>query len=63
MNKDVQSNILGLSKDNLSFALDRKFTIPFVFEGSKNEQSRQVGNSVPVPLAYNLALSVFKSLN
>ena len=38
MNKDVQSNILGLSKDNLSFALDRKFTIPFLFEGSKNEK-------------------------
>ena len=35
----------------------------YIFEGSKNEQSRQVGNSVPVPLAYNLALSVFKSLN
>ena len=34
----------------------------YIFEGSKNEQSRQVGNSVPVPLAYNLALSVFKSL-
>jgi DNA (cytosine-5)-methyltransferase 1 len=34
----------------------------YIFEGSKNEQSRQVGNSVPVTLAYNLALSVFKSL-
>ena len=39
MNKDVQSNILGLSKNDLNFALDRKFTIPFVFEGSKNEKN------------------------
>ncbi len=38
MDKNVQSNILGLSKDNLNFALDRKFTIPFVFEGTKNEK-------------------------
>ena len=38
MNKNVQSNILGLSKNDLSFALDRKFTIPFVFKGSKNEK-------------------------
>ena len=38
MNKDDQTNILGLSKNNLRFALDRKFTIPFVFEGTKNEK-------------------------
>ena len=38
MNKSIQSDILGLSKDNLKFALERKFTIPFVFEGTKNEK-------------------------
>ncbi len=38
MDKNIQSNILGLSKDNLDFALDRKFTIPFIFEGTKNEK-------------------------
>ena len=38
MNKDIQTNILGLSKDSLRLALDRKFTIPFVFEGTKNEK-------------------------
>ena len=38
MNKNVQSNILGLSKDNLNFALEREFTIPFIFEGTKNEK-------------------------
>ena len=38
MDKGIQSNILGLSKNNLSLALDRKFTIPFVFEGTKNEK-------------------------
>ena len=38
MNKDIQSNILGLSKNNLVYALDRKFTIPFVFDGTKNEK-------------------------
>ena len=38
MNKENQSNILGLSRNNLIYALDRKFTIPFVFEGTKNEK-------------------------
>ncbi len=38
MNKNVQSNILGLSEDKLDFAIDRKFTIPFIFEGTKNEK-------------------------
>lgn len=34
----------------------------YIFKGSKGEQSRQVGNSVPVSLAYNLALSIIKTL-
>jgi DNA (cytosine-5)-methyltransferase 1 len=35
----------------------------FVFCGSKSEQSRQVGNSVPIPFAFHLAKSVSNFLN
>jgi DNA (cytosine-5)-methyltransferase 1 len=34
----------------------------FIFCGNKSQQSQQVGNSVPVNLAYNLALSIATSL-
>ena len=35
----------------------------FIFCGSKSEQSRQVGNSVPIPFAFHLAKSVSNFLN
>jgi DNA (cytosine-5)-methyltransferase 1 len=35
----------------------------YIFFGSKSEQSRQVGNSVPVGLGKVLAKSIFKFLN
>ena len=47
MNKKKQSLIFGLESEKLKMALDRKYTIPFLFEGSKsekNELSRIVKN-------------------
>lgn len=39
-------------------ALLQSYPQNYVFMGSKAEQSRQVGNSVPVNLAYHIALSI-----
>ena len=47
MDKKNQSLIFGLESEKLKMALDRKYTIPFLFEGSKsekNELSRIVKN-------------------
>ena len=38
MDKKKQSLIFGLEDEKLKMALDRKYTIPFVFEGNKNEK-------------------------
>ena len=38
MDEKNQSLILGLKYQKLKSALDRKFTVPFVFNGSKNEK-------------------------
>ena len=38
MDKKNQSFIFGLKDEKLKMALDRKYTIPFVFEGNKNEK-------------------------
>ena len=38
MNKDSQQKILGLVDSDLVKALDRKYTIPFVFNGNKNDK-------------------------
>ena len=38
MNTSQQKNIFGLQNDNLKNALDRKYTIPFLFEGNKIEK-------------------------
>ena len=35
----------------------------FIFHGSKSDQSRQVGNSVPVNLAYHISESIIKILD
>lgn len=35
----------------------------YIFYGPKNEQSRQVGDSVPVPFAFHIATSVIKYLD
>ena len=40
MNKKKQSLIFGLEDEKLKMALDRKYTIPFIFEGNKNEKNR-----------------------
>ena len=40
MNKSQQINILGLRDNNLKNALDRKHTIPFLFEGNKIEKNK-----------------------
>lgn len=39
MDKKKQSLIFGLEDDKLKMALDRKYTIPFLFEGSKSERN------------------------
>ena len=39
MNKIKQSLIFGLKDKKLNMALDRKYTIPFLFEGTKNEKN------------------------
>ncbi len=40
MNSKEQTNIFGLQDDNLKNALDRKYTIPFKFEGNKIEKNK-----------------------
>ena len=39
MDKKNQSLILGLKENKLKMALDRKYTIPFLFNGNKNEKN------------------------
>ena len=39
MDKNKQSLIFGLENEKLRMALDRKYTIPFIFEGSKSEKN------------------------
>ena len=39
MDKNKQSLIFGLGDEKLKMALDRKYTIPFLFEGNKNEKN------------------------
>ena len=38
MDKKKQSLIFGLENEKLKLALDRKYTVPFIFEGTKNEK-------------------------
>ena len=40
MNSKEQTNIFGLQENNLKNALNRKYTIPFLFEGDKKEKNR-----------------------
>ncbi len=40
MNSKQQTNIFGLQDNNLKNALNRKYTIPFLFEGDKIEKNR-----------------------
>ena len=40
MDKKKQSLIFGLEDEKLKMALDRKYTIPFVFEGNKTEKNK-----------------------
>ena len=41
MNSKQQINILGLQDNNLKNALNRKYTIPFLFEGDKKEKMNE----------------------
>ena len=43
MDNKNQSLILGLKDKKLSMALDRKYTIPFIFKGTKNEKNELSG--------------------
>ena len=38
MDKKSQSQVFGLDGKKLKMALDRKYTIPFIFKGTKNEK-------------------------
>ena len=40
MDKKNQSLILGLEENKLKIALDRKYTIPLIFKGTKNEKTQ-----------------------
>ena len=40
MDKKNQTMIFGLEDRKLKMALDRKYTIPFIFEGNKSEKSK-----------------------
>ena len=40
MNSMQQTNIFGLQNDNLKNALQRKYTIPFLFEGDKIQKNK-----------------------
>ena len=42
MNKKNQKNILGLKDISLKNALDRKYTLHFVFEGNKGEKNQLI---------------------
>ena len=42
MNKNRQMKILGLSQDKLKSATDRKYSSPFLFEGSKLEKNKLI---------------------
>ena len=44
-------------------ALIQTYPPKYIFKGSKAEQSRQVGNSVPVRFAYHLGMSVSEFLD
>ena len=39
MDKKKQSLIFGLEGEKLKMALDRKYTIPFIFDGIKSEKN------------------------
>ena len=39
MDKKKQSSIFGLKDEQLKMALDRKYTIPFIFDGIKSEKN------------------------
>ena len=39
MNKKKQSLVFGLEDEKLKMALNRKYTIPFVFEGTKSQRN------------------------
>ena len=40
MNSKEQTNIFGLQENSLKNALNRKYTIPFLFEGDKKEKNK-----------------------
>ena len=40
MDKKNQSLILGLEENKIKMALDRKYTIPLIFKGTKNEKNQ-----------------------
>ena len=40
MNSKEQIDILGLQDKNLKNALNRKYTIPFLFDGNKKEKNK-----------------------
>ena len=40
MSKKEKENILGQKDENLKDALNRKYTLPFLFKGDKNEKNR-----------------------
>ena len=40
MNSKEQTNIFGLEENNLKNALNRKYTVPFLFEGDKTEKNK-----------------------
>ena len=40
MDKKKQSLIFGLEDENLKIALERKYSIPFIFEGTKSEKKK-----------------------
>ena len=40
MNSKQQNNIFGLQENHLKNALNRKYTIPFLFEGDKKEKNK-----------------------
>ena len=42
MNKKEKENILGQKDERLKYALNRKYTLPILFNGDKNEKNRLV---------------------
>ena len=44
MDKKMQLRIFGLPKNKLNFALERKYSIPFIFEGNKKEKIGLIKN-------------------